>query len=166
MTTTKIEEGAPCSVAESSATGEERSEKNAPTSQHKMPPPPASAFSPSLAGGASSSFNATDYASSSAAVVFPCIEQPTRVALHCNGYYLWGLKNGKIIARKRRSEKDEFRIDAYPNDSNGNASGMVKITSHKFGGALSVVDDSFANDGKTKTVMCVVNNKKETPKKQ
>eukprot|EP00537_Pseudo-nitzschia_pungens_P004380 CAMPEP_0172363482 /NCGR_PEP_ID=MMETSP1060-20121228/6836_1 /TAXON_ID=37318 /ORGANISM="Pseudo-nitzschia pungens, Strain cf. cingulata" /LENGTH=119 /DNA_ID=CAMNT_0013086233 /DNA_START=302 /DNA_END=658 /DNA_ORIENTATION=+ len=42
---------------------------------------------------------------------FPCIEQPTRVTLHCNGYYLWGCRNGKLIARKKRSENDEWRIE-------------------------------------------------------
>ena len=26
---------------------------------------------------------------------------PTRVTLHCNGYYLWGLNNGKLITRKK-----------------------------------------------------------------
>lgn len=69
------------------------------------------------------------------AILFPCIEQPLRVTLHCNGYYLWGLRKGRVIVRKRRSEKDEFRL------SYGDA-GVVTIQNHKFGGHLSVVQDA------------------------
>jgi len=65
---------------------------------------------------------------------YPCIEQPLRVTLHCNGYYLWGLPKGRVAARKRRSEKDEFRL------SYGEG-GVVTIQNHKFGTYLSVARD-------------------------
>eukprot|EP00547_Thalassionema_nitzschioides_P008852 CAMPEP_0194229610 /NCGR_PEP_ID=MMETSP0156-20130528/43981_1 /TAXON_ID=33649 /ORGANISM="Thalassionema nitzschioides, Strain L26-B" /LENGTH=661 /DNA_ID=CAMNT_0038962167 /DNA_START=65 /DNA_END=2047 /DNA_ORIENTATION=+ len=66
---------------------------------------------------------------------FPCIESPLRVTLRCNGYYLWSKRNGKVIARKRRSEKDEFCL-CYEEVE---AAGVVRIKSHKFGGYLGVV---------------------------
>ena len=64
---------------------------------------------------------------------FPCIEQPTRMTLHCNGYYLWCKRNGKLIIRKKRNEKDEFRL-VYPDEE---GMGVVCIQHHKFGGTLT-----------------------------
>ena len=79
-------------------------------------------------------------------MMFPCIEQPLRITLTCNGYYLWGIRGNRVIARKKRSEKDEFRLH-YTDKENG----IVEIYNHKFGSALSVVTDK---DGVHK-VVCV-----------
>jgi len=65
--------------------------------------------------------------------IFPCIEHPLRVTLRCKGYYLWSTRTGRVIARKRRSEKDEFRL-CYED------AGLVTIQNHKFGGYLSVLE--------------------------
>ena len=89
-------------------------------------------------------------ATAAGVTVFPCIEQPLRVNLHCNGYYLWGLRKGRVIARKRRSEKDEFRL-TYKNEGS-----IVEIHNHKFGGTLSVVTNE--DDG-SKKVVCVQDEK-------
>ncbi|VEU34958.1 unnamed protein product [Pseudo-nitzschia multistriata] len=115
--------------------------------------------------------NDVDGESPAAAVRFPCIEQPTRVTLHCNGYYLWGCRNGKLIARKKRSEKDEWRIENShcvvgeeeennSDASNGNSRNqhVVNICNHKFGGRLSLVDIEEKHrkeGGPTKTVVCI-----------
>jgi hypothetical protein len=72
---------------------------------------------------------------SSSTVVVPCLEQPLRVTLHCRGYYIWGLRNGSVICRKKRSDRDEFRL-TYHKDGGG----IVEITHHKFGGKLAVLD--------------------------
>eukprot|EP00980_Cylindrotheca_fusiformis_P010828 scaffold2447_cov110-Cylindrotheca_fusiformis.AAC.10 len=64
---------------------------------------------------------------------FPCIEQPTRVTLHCNGYYLWCKKNGKLICRKKRNEKDEFILKFDDNE------GTLSIQHYKYKGILTVV---------------------------
>ena len=86
--------------------------------------------------------------SASSNMVFPCIEQPLRITLFCNGHYLWGIRRGnRVIARKRRSEKDEFRLK-YTDRENG----IVEIYHHKFGGALSVVVDEATG---VSNVVCV-----------
>ncbi|CAB9509045.1 expressed unknown protein [Seminavis robusta] len=89
--------------------------------------------------------------------VFPCIEQPLRVTLHCNGYYLWGLKNGRVIARKKRSSKDEFRLK-YKNDG-----ALVEIVNHKFRGTLSVM---VGEDDNSRKVVCVKDEDEEEEKKK
>ena len=89
------------------------------------------------------------------APTFPCIEQPLRVTLHCNGYYLWGLRKGRVIARKRRSEKDEFRLE-YPSAEDRS---IVKIHNYKFGGTLTVFTDP--KDG-LKKLVCVKKDKGTT----
>lgn len=75
---------------------------------------------------------------------FPCLEQPLRVAMHCNGFYLWSLKNGKVVARKRRSERDEFRL-------HWSEGSIVEIENHKFGGRLSVVQE----EGDVQKLVCI-----------
>lgn len=88
--------------------------------------------------------------------LLPCIEQPLRVALHCNGYYLRGLRKGSVAAYTKRSEKDEFRL-TYENDE----SGIVKFHNHKYGGALAVATD----DHQSKKVICVQDEKKRSSRK-
>ncbi len=77
------------------------------------------------------------------------------MTLHCNGYYLWCKRNGKIIVRKRRNERDEFCLEYVKNENgNGNGNenendethktnkaqeGTLKIKHYKFGGFLSTV---------------------------
>lgn len=92
--------------------------------------------------------------------MFPCLEQPIRVTLHCNGYYLWGLRNGKVIARKRRSEKDEFRL----NYSEGGS--VVTIYNHKFGGILSVLEEDDTKTGTKKVSLVCVKPKKKSKDQQ
>jgi hypothetical protein len=74
---------------------------------------------------------------------FPCVEQPTRVTLHCNGYYLWCKRNGKLICRKKRNDKDEFILQY---DSEGNLS----IRHYKFKGTMTVTRKPL-EDGTIKT---------------
>ncbi|OEU09896.1 hypothetical protein FRACYDRAFT_248147 [Fragilariopsis cylindrus CCMP1102] len=84
---------------------------------------------------------------------FPCIEQPLRVILYCNGYYLWSTRNGSLIARKKRAfEKDEWRLK-YDTSSN---SGVVMIQNHKFNSTLSVVQRGIKN-----VAMCIKGKEKE-----
>jgi hypothetical protein len=88
------------------------------------------------------------------ATLFPCIEQPVRVTLHCsNGYYVWGLRKGRVIARKRRSEKDEWRLEFSTKEDE---QGIVMIHNHKFGGTLSVTEMEEKNGTKRKMVCCVM----------
>jgi hypothetical protein len=79
----------------------------------------------------------------SSSMMFPCMEQPLRITLSCQGYYLWGIRGNRVIARQRRSEKDEFRLHYTDRQL-----GIVEIINHKFGGLLSVVTD----DDKDKNV--------------
>ena len=94
---------------------------------------------------------------------FPCIEQPLRVILYCNGYYLWSTRSGTLIARKRRAfEKDEWRLNYHDTSSNSN-SGVVMIQDHKFNSTLSVVHQ---RSGIKNIAMCIKGKeKKETGKK-
>ncbi|CAJ1954110.1 unnamed protein product [Cylindrotheca closterium] len=97
---------------------------------------------------------------------FPCVEQPTRVALHCNGYYLWCKKNGKLICRRRRNDKDEFLL-RYDD------TGTLAIQHHKFKGLLTVLSTTmedgtiqraakcFASEEDEKKVMALEEEKKE-----
>jgi hypothetical protein len=101
-----------------------------------IPIPPASAFTiKTKAKVPPNNNNAT----------FPCIEQPLRVILYCNGYYLWSTRNGTLIARKKRAfEKDEWRLNYHDTSSNSN-SGVVMIQNHKFNSTLSVVQRGIKN---------------------
>mmetsp|Transcript_58641 Transcript_58641/g.66447 ORF Transcript_58641/g.66447 Transcript_58641/m.66447 type:complete len:163 (-) Transcript_58641:221-709(-) len=99
--------------------------------------PPASVFSEIAAiTTPTTTSTATTTTNTNNTSCFPCLEQPTRVVLHCNGYYLWGTRNGKVIARKRRNDKDEWQLLYDVNDNN---SSMVTIQNHKFNSVLSVV---------------------------
>ena len=85
---------------------------------------------------------------------FPIIENPLRVTLHCNGYYLWGCKRrGKIITRRKRNDKDEFRLE-YDD------TGSVMIRHHKFGGVLTLrkemMNASEASNLETDPSQCFV----------
>ncbi len=91
---------------------------------------------------------------------FPCIEQPTRVTLHCNGYYLWCKRNGKIIVRKRRNERDEFCLEYEQQNEasslspmNRKQEGTLKIKHYKFGGFLSTVQREESAVEKTKAAI-------------
>ncbi|CAJ1969932.1 unnamed protein product [Cylindrotheca closterium] len=68
-------------------------------------------------------------------VAFPCIENPFRVSLYCNGNYLWCLnRGGKAGTRKRRAiDRDDFQLI----ETDGGTS--VMIVNHKFGSVLSAV---------------------------
>ena len=117
------------------------------TSPSSTTPEDASSSTPPAAANASVSSNNNNNNSTSNMMVFPCIEQPLRITLFCNGYYMWGIRGNRVIARKRRSEKDEFRLQ-YTDKENG----IVEIYNHKFGGALSVVVDDATGASK---VVCV-----------
>jgi len=67
-------------------------------------------------------------------VAFPCIENPFRVSLFCNGNYLWCLNRvGKAGARRRRADRDDFQLIETDNRTS------VMLVNHKFGSVLSVV---------------------------
>jgi hypothetical protein len=84
---------------------------------------------------------------------FPCVEQPIRVTLHCNGYYLWCKRNGNVIIRKRRNEKDEFRLEY-------DEQGTLQIRHHKFGFILTVVKETL-DDGTLKHSVVGIKPKEE-----
>lgn len=77
-------------------------------------------------------------------IPFPCIENPFRVSLFCNGRYLWCLnRRGKLGARRRRAmDKDEFQLIETGDH--------VMLVNHQFGSVLSVIE------GKQRLVRCVV----------
>lgn len=79
---------------------------------------------------------------------FPCVEQPTRVALHCNGYYIWSKKSGQAVCKKKRNEKDEFVL-IY--DEEGN----VSLQNHKFKGIVTVVCTTLPDGTSERTIRCV-----------
>jgi hypothetical protein len=81
------------------------------------------------------------------AISIPCIENPFRVSLYCNGHYLWCLhRGGKLRTRKRKAmDKDEFQLIETDNNA------YVMLVNHKFGSVLSVIYDSTG----TKRVRCV-----------
>jgi hypothetical protein len=85
---------------------------------------------------------------------FPCVEQPTRVTLHCNGYYLWCKRNGKLICRKKRNEKDEFLLE-YDSE------GTLSIQHYKFKGTMTVTRKPL-EDGSIKTsIKCLTEKDKD-----
>ena len=140
-----------------SETTENNSAKEAPSTNTALPaaddaaspPAAAPAVTTSTAAAPTATTLSTTNSSSSSNMVFPCIEQPLRITLFCNGHYLWGIRRGnRVIARKRRSEKDEFRL-TYTDRENG----IVEIHHHKFGGALSVVVNDVTG---MSTVVCAV----------
>ncbi|KAL3938158.1 MAG: hypothetical protein SGBAC_006865 [Bacillariaceae sp.] len=81
---------------------------------------------------------------------FPCIEQPTRVALHCNGYYLWSKKSGKAVCKKKRNEKDEFLL-IYDENEN------VTLQHHKYKGILTTVRTILEDGTVERTIRCINN---------
>ncbi|CAJ1939323.1 unnamed protein product [Cylindrotheca closterium] len=81
---------------------------------------------------------------------FPCIEQPTRVALHCNGYYIWSKKSGKAVCKKKRNEKDEFLL-IYDENEN------VTIQHHKYKGILTLVRTVLPDGTVEKKIRCLQN---------
>jgi len=90
------------------------------------------------------------------AVRFPCIEQPPRYALRCNGTYLGGTKKGRLVGRKQRTEHDEWTIafvGATAGEASNGATSTVTIQNHKHGKILSVVPSNKTDSGKT--VFCV-----------
>lgn len=87
-----------------------------------------------------------------AAVRFPCMEQPPRYALRSakTGIYLGGTKKGRLVGRSKRTENDEWTIALVTNrtqtsasssssSSQGINSSTVTIHNHKHGNVLSMV---------------------------
>eukprot|EP00533_Pseudo-nitzschia_delicatissima_P005037 CAMPEP_0116112744 /NCGR_PEP_ID=MMETSP0327-20121206/19143_1 /TAXON_ID=44447 /ORGANISM="Pseudo-nitzschia delicatissima, Strain B596" /LENGTH=759 /DNA_ID=CAMNT_0003606065 /DNA_START=52 /DNA_END=2331 /DNA_ORIENTATION=- len=87
-----------------------------------------------------------------AAVRFPCMEQPPRYALRSakTGIYLGGTKRGRLVGRSKRTENDEWTIALVGREnsvtkkdetssSQGTNSSTVTIHNHKHGNILSMV---------------------------
>ncbi|KAL3938772.1 MAG: hypothetical protein SGBAC_006381 [Bacillariaceae sp.] len=85
---------------------------------------------------------------------FPCVEQPTRVALHCNGYYLWCKKNGNLICRRKRNDKDEFLL-RYDD------AGTLSIQHHKFKGLLTVLSKPMEDGTIQRAAKCFASEEDE-----
>mmetsp|Transcript_3212 Transcript_3212/g.7518 ORF Transcript_3212/g.7518 Transcript_3212/m.7518 type:complete len:707 (+) Transcript_3212:121-2241(+) len=85
---------------------------------------------------------------------FPCVEQPTRVALHCNGYYLWCKRNGKLICRRKRNDKDEFFL-RYDD------AGTLAIQHHKFKGLLTALSTTLADGTIERSAKCFASEEDE-----
>ena len=74
--------------------------------------------------------------------VFPCIENPFRVTLKCNGYYVYCVneKSGKLATRKTRGhERDEFEII--------NENENIRLMNYKYGSLLTMVIDEDWDGG-------------------
>lgn len=73
-------------------------------------------------------------------VDFPCLEEPLRVTLYCNGHYLRCLnRNGVLAGRRQRGIKDEFRFQETEDEDDKS----VMLINEKFGSILSVVENSM-----------------------
>jgi len=132
----------------------------------KADPPNANANANSNANGKSNH--------KTAALRFPCLEQPPRFALRSSGpqpFYLGGTKKGHLVGRQKRTENDEWTIafagpetaahsssEASNSHSSNGATSMVTIHNHKFGSALSLlipVSHQKSSCDMGRTVACV-----------